>query len=268
MKNNSRLALNYLESDSTVWRYCLAHDYDIDAAESMFKHSIVWKEEEVKIHELYNEWRGEQFEIDSNRVAQQRNPSSNRSLLGESVFYGGILDAKSKNGGPVLLERLGTVDYSGLKHNKEAQDACFNSYIVYMEEAWRHLQEAGGKTRATYVIDSHGLSLSVIAHINFVKRITGLMVPNYPEVTEKVVIIRAPYFFNALWKLVQPFLPKRTRNKVSVFGSDYLTQLAKLVEGGVDSLPTFLGGNSDQHSICPTMKVKAALSIVESSTET
>mmetsp|Transcript_18516 Transcript_18516/g.22547 ORF Transcript_18516/g.22547 Transcript_18516/m.22547 type:complete len:189 (-) Transcript_18516:147-713(-) len=179
------------------------------------------------------------------------------------VFYGGLLGAKSITGGPVLVERLGAVDFDGLSKNPEALDALFNSYILYIEESWRQLRQTGGKVRGTYIIDLHGLGFSVLRHMDFVKRVTGLMVPNYPEVTEKVVIVRGPYFMSAIWRLIQPLLPTRTRNKVKMFGKNYLEQLGELVEGGVDALPTFLGGQSDDHTVCPTLSVREALATVD-----
>lgn len=81
-KTRSQLAMNYLD-DSTLWRYCLAHDFDLDKAEDMFKESVVWKEDIVKINELYTEWRGINVSPGTETIAVQRKPTSRRSLLGE-----------------------------------------------------------------------------------------------------------------------------------------------------------------------------------------
>mmetsp|Transcript_39424 Transcript_39424/g.77557 ORF Transcript_39424/g.77557 Transcript_39424/m.77557 type:complete len:287 (-) Transcript_39424:264-1124(-) len=230
--------------NSTLWRYCQAHAFDLNQAQDMFTHSMVWKEE-VGIEKLFDDFSG-----------RQRGSYS----VGQNAFYGGILDSCTVQGGPVLIERLGKLDVAGLSANEAVQKDCIAAYTGYLEDAWRRVRKAGKKIRGLIVVDLQGLSMSLLWHISLIKKITSIGPPNYPEITMRVCIVRAPTIFSMIWKAVVPFLPSRTKDKVKVLGnSEYLAELSEYIEGGEESIPDFLGGKLTDHSICPAMKVSEAL---------
>jgi len=53
-------------------------------------------------------------------------------------------------------------------------------------------------------------------------------------------VINAQWFFRGIWKVAKGFLDERTRQKVQVLGSDYLSSLLEVIDE--ENLPLFLGG--------------------------
>ena len=64
------------------------------------------------------------------------------------------------------------------------------------------------------VVDLKGLGMSFISNMKFVKLISKIGPPHYPEITERVLVVRAPWIVKMAWAVVSPLLPKRTREKV------------------------------------------------------
>ena len=78
-------------------------------------------------------------------------------------------------------------------------------------------------------------------HIGIIKAVSKIGPPNFPEGSSKVLIVNAPMIFSAMWTMVSPLLPKRTRAKVSISSSRWTsTTLLELIDA--EQLPDFLGG--------------------------
>jgi len=259
---------DYLD-DSTLWRYAKAREWDVEQALEMFKSSVIWKRD-TKLNELIVEWRGEPNEQGYYGPHQAREllmePGSERATLGERVFYGGVLNGvRAKHGrGPVMCERLGKVDLSGLSKDEELMELCVLSYCVYLEEAWRASRLCSAtaedaKAQAVIIVDLEGLGtgFTMLWYVSLIKRITAIGPPYFPEIALRVCIVRAPSAFQAIWGAVSAFLPQRTIDKVKVLGwGDYLEVLAEEVEGGLEALPDFLGGANQSPSVSPAQKIK------------
>jgi len=158
-----------------------------------------------------------------------------------------------------MCERLGKVDLGGLYADEDMLELCLNSYRVYLEEAFRAVRRESltkPKIQALSIIDLEGLSWNSLWHVGMISKITAVGPPNFPEITKKVYIIRAPVVFQSIWSAISGLLPEKTRNKVNVLGEDYLEVLAKNVNGGLESLPKFLGGGHEATSVCPAMLVE------------
>ena len=99
---------NYIDSDSIMWRFVLAKSMEtepMDAAELMFRNSILWRHETGILDKLPAEWRGGTGKLRW-RTARAR--------FGDLCFYGGVIEQPTVRGGPVLVERLGKIDLHGL----------------------------------------------------------------------------------------------------------------------------------------------------------
>jgi len=217
MKGDS-IADDFLAEDSIMWRYYTAHaeglcpgpedkiEEVLDAAESMFRQSVAWRHE-AGVNEMWDRWRSD---ID----VTKREPFVQ---LGSLVFYGQghiSADARTATGGPLIFERLGKVDVKGIMKDDEVRAAVVEAYTMSLETAWRTARACGGKARATMVVDLKGLGWSFFSNMSFIKSISKIGPPNYPEITERVLIVRAPWIMKAVWKIIGPLLPKRTREKV------------------------------------------------------
>lgn len=56
-------------------------------------------------------------------------------------------------------------------------------------------------------------------------------------------IINAPTLFTGVWAIIKPWLDKRTIAKIKILGSNYKSELLKIIDE--DKLPDFLGGKSN-----------------------
>mmetsp|Transcript_9173 Transcript_9173/g.11454 ORF Transcript_9173/g.11454 Transcript_9173/m.11454 type:complete len:281 (-) Transcript_9173:2066-2908(-) len=245
----NKYALDYIEDSDALWRYCLAHNYNLDDAEKMFKESTAFKAK-WNLDELYQE-----FHNDGAGESTCVKVKPRHVTIGKQVFYAGFLVAKSVNGGPIIVERLGKLDFAGLHGNKEAREACLKAYVCSYEKMWRLLRESNDKQKGIAICDLNGIGLSAMKYVSLIREVSSLSVANYPEMVERVVIVNAPSMVSMFWKVIKPFLPERTRKKVKIMGSDFYDEVVPLVEGGKASLPKFLGGQVSDEVICPAKKV-------------
>ena len=64
---------------------------------------------------------------------------------------------------------------------------------------------------------------------------------NFPELTDKVFIVNAPWAAVKGWKVISPMLPPDTRDKVHILGAGaFLPRLLQYCD--LAQLPSFLGG--------------------------
>ena len=84
--------------------------------------------------------------------------------------------------------------------------------------------------------------------IAFVKALAPTYADNSVEAFEQIIFTRVPFAFWAVWKVVQLFLPKRTRFKVTICRSD-VSPCARWIPGS--TLPTQLGGTNAVDTMRP-----------------
>jgi hypothetical protein len=89
---------------------------------------------------------------------------------------------------------------------------------------------SGGLVRGRLVIDGRGLGLGTIKHIGLVKSITSLAKAYFPETTASATIIRAPFVFAQIFRLVKPLLTPQQQRKVAIFGEDFESGLKVRVQ--------------------------------------
>ena len=70
--------------------------------------------------------------------------------------------------------------------------------------------------------------------------------PNmFPEGAAKVFLVNVPAIFAGAWTLISPWLPKRSRDKVSMYSSwSTPAALATIIDKA--QLPSFLGGEQPE----------------------
>jgi len=57
-------------------------------------------------------------------------------------------------------------------------------------------------------------------------KLAKLLDLNFPERTKRVLIVRAPMLFPVVWRMVSPFVPAATKQKIAIFGSSGWTEAA------------------------------------------
>ena len=74
------------------------------------------------------------------------------------------------------------------------------------------------------VYPSLSLSSGVTASL---QAISMLCSDHYPETLGKMFIINAPYFFQMAWAIIRRWLDDRTKDKISILGSDYKSTFSR-----------------------------------------
>eukprot|EP00921_Rhytidocystis_pertsovi_P010152 GHVQ01016250.1.p1 GENE.GHVQ01016250.1~~GHVQ01016250.1.p1 ORF type:complete len:439 (-),score=50.84 GHVQ01016250.1:975-2291(-) len=78
---------------------------------------------------------------------------------------------------------------------------------------------------------------------------TEVIQTHYPDRLFRVFVFNAPWWFNAAWTMLSPWLDSRTKNKVVVLSGKVESQRQQLVEAvGADNLPEKYGGRSRQRN--------------------
>eukprot|EP00162_Nutomonas_longa_P007895 comp18109_c0_seq1/m.31778 comp18109_c0_seq1/g.31778 ORF comp18109_c0_seq1/g.31778 comp18109_c0_seq1/m.31778 type:complete len:217 (-) comp18109_c0_seq1:6-656(-) len=89
------------------------------------------------------------------------------------------------------------------------------------------------------VFDMTGFGLSNMDY-SFVKFLIGTFEKYYPERLGKALLVNSPWLFWGCWKIISPWLDKRTSSKVHFVDTK---QLDEHIDK--DNLTKFLGGNDD-----------------------
>lgn len=153
-----------------------------------------------------------------------------------------------KKGRPVYIER-----YSNLKIKemfKIMNEAEFMQYYIQAYERLIHVifkeaSKARGKVieRTVTILDmkDFGVSQALSSDVRgFMSLAIKIAQDYYPEMMAKMFIINTGFTFKALWSIAKPFLDKKTKEKISILGSDYKKELNEWIDD--DQLPDFLGG--------------------------
>eukprot|EP00516_Mucochytrium_quahogii_P005816 CAMPEP_0203757786 /NCGR_PEP_ID=MMETSP0098-20131031/10688_1 /ASSEMBLY_ACC=CAM_ASM_000208 /TAXON_ID=96639 /ORGANISM=" , Strain NY0313808BC1" /LENGTH=942 /DNA_ID=CAMNT_0050650019 /DNA_START=270 /DNA_END=3094 /DNA_ORIENTATION=+ len=152
-----------------------------------------------------------------------------------------------KNGHLVTLERFGTVkkNVQDLKAAGVTAEA-FADHCVFMNEYWIHnkITKTG---RLNKIVDLKGFGISQLSKevINYFQPMNHAM-QQYPELLIKVNLINAPSSFRFAWRIVTPFLAKKTTEKIQVLSGNEKTIIDTLT-GQIDTsiLPPEYGGTME-----------------------
>lgn len=93
----------------------------------------------------------------------------------------------------------------------------------------------------------------LIQHLNreglrYFKTVLNVAQDNYPEMAGNVYVVNAPWVFNAIWKIVKPWLKPATLDKITILGHNFKERL--LEDFDADQLPVFLGGTCECEGGC------------------
>jgi len=147
-----------------------------------------------------------------------------------------------KQGRPVLVERIGQIDASGLEKHFSFDDMT-RFHIQAMERlVYRkdELSQQYGRLmyRHIAVLDLNGLGTHHISSkfTGPMKAFVNIDQHHYSETLYRMIVCNTPWVFKLVWKLVRPWLHPLTREKILV-GSNYLREYID-----EDQIPAFLGG--------------------------
>ena len=225
-------------------RYLRARKLDVPKAKAMLLATMKWRAEN-DIDALLD------TPLDENEFRE------NASLYPAS--YHGV-DA---TGRPVYVERTGSAKFSALIE-KLGLDGFLAMHLRGMEYQYRLLLPSASKakqepvTQMCNVIDVGELSvLDTVSHsevLGALKKIASIDADHYPENLGVTLVCNAPWAFTTAWTMVRLFLDKKTQRKFKVLGKG-VAQVQSLADvlGGIEKVPTFLGGRVRLYFQIPTL---------------
>lgn len=167
-----------------------------------------------------------------------------RRLLPHSNF------SCSKTGQPIYWERTGQISsrFSEISEHLNVDDLVIR-HIRQQEMAVRrcnHYSEEFGHLVESQVIvfNLEGLSYALDTNALAAFRATlSIDQDYYPERLHTLFMINAPWFFQAVWAIISPWIDPVTANKIKIVGSDYLPALRELIDD--DKIPVQFGGSCE-----------------------
>eukprot|EP00048_Salpingoeca_helianthica_P017157 m.235857 g.235857 ORF g.235857 m.235857 type:complete len:297 (-) comp20310_c0_seq1:27-917(-) len=169
--------------DACLCRYLRARDWDVDAAEKLLRGTLKWRTE---------------FGVDE---------ITPESIDGESKTGKVYLHGFDKHKRPVMYQRprrQNTKDYK----NQVRQ-------LVYMlEREIASMDLCAGVEQHVLVIDFKEYSMFNAPPMAVTKEVLTILMDHYPERLGTAFCVDAPMLFLMCWKVLKPFLPKATQEKV------------------------------------------------------
>jgi len=218
-------------------RFLRARKFDVTNAESMLRETLDWRKE-VAADDILND------------------PGIGVGAI-DDTFHEVISHAfhkYDKLGRPVYFEKTGEINLAELT-DTFSPEQLVRRHIWYMELQISNMRKSpqdarnGGTRRVeqmVHIVDLKGLSLMPdFSTINVFKETTHMDQTYYPERMGKMILIRAPTIFWALWKIVVPLLDSVTQDKILILGDDFQDTLLDIIDS--DQLPPEYGGTCD----CP-----------------
>jgi hypothetical protein len=157
---------------------------------------------------------------------------------------------RDPHGNVVLVQRPAALDFELMRKNNSTIDDLLMHYVYVIEYCWNVLEPGPPDREMTNVLDMRGMTFGIVRnqeYIGFGKRFVHMMSENYPGRSYKTLVINAPKWFHALYKIFKPVLRESTRRKIVILKAGEQQDTALRFYLG-DSLPRDLiseGGRDD-----------------------
>jgi hypothetical protein len=143
------------------------------------------------------------------------------------------------NNNIIFVQRPAQLNFDLMEKNNATIDDLLMHYIYIIEYCWNILEPGPPERVMTNVLDMRGISFKLIRnqeYIGFGKRFIQMMSENYPGRSYKTLVINAPSWFHALYKIFKPLLRESTRQKIVILKAESKQDTALKFFLG-DSLP-------------------------------
>lgn len=159
------------------------------------------------------------------------------------ALYPHFIHGRSKKGNLVFYEQPGSADINTLLTELGMQ-GLLRHYIFVSEWIFQNIKPHETE-KYICVWDLTGLSFYDIFGGDTLRVTTEIMkvtAAHYPDNSDKMFIINAPSWFTTLWRIISPFVNASTRRKLSIYGSNYISELEAYI--AIDAIPQSLRGTS------------------------
>mmetsp|Transcript_81540 Transcript_81540/g.214070 ORF Transcript_81540/g.214070 Transcript_81540/m.214070 type:complete len:433 (+) Transcript_81540:80-1378(+) len=155
-----------------------------------------------------------------------------------------------RRGAPVLYFRTGLQDTSGIVR-EVGNEVFIRSMCWGLERDAEKLHEASLKVGEALIGQVNVLDCAGSTFTKSGATATALtwftdnvLKDHFPESAKVILVVNTPWFFSIGWKLIAPFVPAATKEKMKICSGDYMKTLLEYVD--IEQVPAFLGGKSTE----------------------
>lgn len=215
--------------DGLLLRFLRARKWDVNAALVMAISALHWRQEDSKVDSDIM-FRGEEGMLNLSKSSDYSEQKEGSDFMAQIRMGKSFLHGSDKQGRPLCFVR------ARLHRQGEQSESSLERYTIYTIETARMFLKPPVDT-ATIVFDMTDFS---IANMDYtpVKFMIKCFEANYPESLGAVLVHRAPWIFQGIWKIIKGWLDPVVAGKVH-FTND-LGELEEFIER--DSIIKELGG--------------------------
>ncbi|ESA41826.1 hypothetical protein GE21DRAFT_9778 [Neurospora crassa] len=223
--------------DALVLRFLRARKWDVEKALVMFISTMNWRDNEMKVDaDIMRSGEGGAAEAEkmeaktSEEIAKKKLAIDflTQTRMGKSYVHG-----VDKQGRPICFVRV------RLHKQGEQSEESLERYTVYLIETCRMLLQ-GSVDTATIVFDMTGFSMANMDYAP-VKFMVKCFEANYPECLGAVLVHKAPWIFQGIWRVIRGWLDPVVANKVHF--TNNISEMSEFISP--EKLPKDLDGQED-----------------------
>ncbi|KAK3949672.1 hypothetical protein QBC32DRAFT_400060 [Pseudoneurospora amorphoporcata] len=223
--------------DALVLRFLRARKWDVEKALVMLISTMNWRQSEMRVDaDIMRTGEGGAVEDEkmeaktSEEIAKKKLAIDflTQTRMGKSYVHG-----VDKQGRPVCYVRV------RLHKQGEQSEESLERYTVYLIETCRMLLQ-GGVDTATIVFDMTGFSMANMDYTP-VKFMVKCFEANYPESLGAVLVHKAPWIFQGIWRVIRGWLDPVVANKVHF--TNNISEMSEFISP--ERIPKSLDGQQD-----------------------
>ncbi|KAL2129482.1 hypothetical protein VTI74DRAFT_7691 [Chaetomium olivicolor] len=218
--------------DALVLRFLRARKWDVERALIMLVSTMNWRATEMKVDDDIMR-NGEAAALAAEKSAEGMEKKLGHDFMTQIRKGISYVHGVDKQGRPLCFVNV------RLHRAGEQEEAALERYTVYLIETCRMVLQAPVDT-ATIVFDMTNFSMANMDYAP-VKFMIKCFEANYPECLGTVLVHKAPWIFQGIWKIIRGWLDPVVANKV------HFTNNAKEMEEfiPIKHIPKDLEGEED-----------------------
>ncbi|APA14115.1 hypothetical protein sscle_12g088850 [Sclerotinia sclerotiorum 1980 UF-70] len=197
--------VKYDHPDALLLRFLRARKWDVDKALVMMISTMRWRASDMHVDDDIMK-NGELGALEDEKGTDAEKKKQAEGFLMQMRLGKSFLHGKDKAGRPMCFVR------ARLHKQGEQTDESLEKYTVFVIESARMLLEPPIDT-ACVVFDLTGFSLANMDYAP-VKFMIKCFEANYPECLGVVLVHRAPWVFQGIWKIIRGWLDPVVASKV------------------------------------------------------
>lgn len=190
--------------DALVLRFLRARKWDVEKALVMLVSTMNWRHTDMHVDDDIMK-NGDSFAIEDEKSSSSTKQVS-QDVMAQLRMGKSFLHGTDKNGRPICVVRV------RLHKQGEQCEASLERYTVYIIETARMVLQHPVDT-ACVIFDMTGFSMANMDYTP-VKFMIKCFEANYPECLGTVLVHKAPWVFQGIWKIIRGWLDPVVASKV------------------------------------------------------